>query len=103
MIQNYPHEWIHVYTDDSAFKATPNAGYGVMSDFLMKRLTTYVIHVALSVVIMKFNIQHLSNTFVYFCNYNKHSSKNTEHFCFTDSLEALNNKNASINLNSALR
>ena len=29
-IGTYPEEWIHAYTDGSAFKATQNAGYGVL-------------------------------------------------------------------------
>ena len=29
-IDQYPKEWIHIYTDGSAFKATVNAGYGAI-------------------------------------------------------------------------
>ena len=32
-ISEYPPDWIHVYTDGSAFKATINAGYGVWIGF----------------------------------------------------------------------
>ena len=28
-VQEYPDNWIKVYTDGSAFKGTANAGYGV--------------------------------------------------------------------------
>ena len=33
-IAAYPEEWIHVYTDGSAFKATIKAGYGVYIQYL---------------------------------------------------------------------
>ncbi|GFR70072.1 hypothetical protein ElyMa_003775300 [Elysia marginata] len=32
-ILTYPPDWIHIYTDGSAFKATVNAGYGVYACF----------------------------------------------------------------------
>ena len=32
-IDSYPEEWIHIYTDGSAFKGIMNAGYGSRINF----------------------------------------------------------------------
>ena len=32
-IDSYPKDWIHTYTDGSAFKATINAGYGATVNY----------------------------------------------------------------------
>ena len=35
-IDSYPDEWIHLYTDGSAFKGTMNAGYGARIEYADK-------------------------------------------------------------------
>ena len=35
-VQEYPDNWIQVYTDGSAFKGTMNAGYGVRIEYADK-------------------------------------------------------------------
>ena len=89
-IEAYPDEWIHVYTDGSAFKATVKAGYGVYiqypngtSDKLFDACGEICSNYEAEITALEAALYHLKTVFDVFPSRAQHI------VIFTDSLSAL--------------
>ena len=59
----YPEEWIHVYTDGSAFKGIMNAGFGSRVEFLDQKGRNFLTHVELYAPTKKLKQRQLNQHF----------------------------------------
>ena len=69
-IDTYPDEWIHIYTDGSAFKGTMNAGYGARVQYpdqtreeLFESCGAHASNYEAEATAIEASLQHISNIF----------------------------------------
>jgi ribonuclease HI len=96
-ISSYPEEWIHVYTDGSAFKGTINAGYGARIEYpdqscdeLQDACGKYCSNYEAETIAIEASVHHLTNVFHLYPEKTQHT------VIFTDGksvLQALENSN----------